>query len=79
MVWCVAEELGRLRNAKEINLESLSVMNLGLGKSNFRLDMGYRAENLAMDKPKFIAKIQFYFFLVPKYSNTKKRYLRHTS
>lgn len=28
---------------------------------------GYRAENLAMDKPKFIAKTQFYFVPV---SNT---------
>ncbi len=37
---------------KEINLESLRVMNLGLDKSNFQLDTGYRAENLAMDKPK---------------------------
>ena len=27
--------------------------------------MGYRTENLAMDKPTFIAKIQVYFFLVP--------------
>ncbi len=27
--------------------------------------MGYRVENLAMDKPEFIAKIQFYFVYVP--------------
>ena len=40
-------------------------MNLGIDKSNFSRDMVYRAENLAMDKPKFIAKIQVYFFLVP--------------
>ncbi len=32
---------------------------------NFRLDMGYRAENLAMDKPKFIARVRFYFMYVP--------------
>ena len=32
-----------LRNAKKINLEGLSVMNLGIYKSNFRLNMGYRA------------------------------------
>ena len=32
-----------IRNAKEINLESLSVMNLGLDKSNSLLNMGYRA------------------------------------
>ncbi len=32
-----------IRNAKEINLESLHVMNVGLDKSNFRLDMGYHA------------------------------------
>ena len=30
-------------NKNEINLESLRVMNLGLDKSNFRLDMDYRA------------------------------------
>ncbi len=30
----------RLRNAKEINLESLSVMNLGLDKSNFWCNAG---------------------------------------
>ncbi len=32
-----------IRNAKEINLGSLRVINLGLDKSNFRLNMGYRA------------------------------------
>ena len=37
-------------------------MNVGLDKSNFRRDMVYRAENLAMNKPTFIAKIQVYFF-----------------
>ncbi len=32
-----------LRNAKKINLEGLCVMNVGLDKSNFSRDMGYRA------------------------------------
>ncbi len=32
-----------VRNAKEMNLESLRVINLGLDKSNFSRDMGYRA------------------------------------
>ncbi len=32
-----------LRSAKEINLEILRMMNLGIDKSNFRLDMGYLA------------------------------------
>ena len=41
-------------------------MNSGLDRPNFSRDMGYRAENLAMDKLIFIAKIQLYFFLVPK-------------
>ncbi len=55
-----------LGNAKEINLERFSDLNLGLDKSNFRRDMVYRAENLAMDMPKFIAKTQVYFFRVPR-------------
>ena len=36
-----------------------------LSNLNFRRDMGYCAENLAMDKSKFIAKIHFYFVYVP--------------
>ena len=50
-----------VRDAKEINLECLRVMNLGLDKSSFRFDIGYRAENLVMDKPKFIAQITILF------------------
>ena len=45
-------------------------MNVGLDKPNFRRDNPYRAENLAIDEPTFIAKIQVYFFRVP---NTKSR------
>ncbi len=41
-------------------------MNLGLDKSNFSRGMVYRAENLTIDKPRFITKIQFYFVDVPK-------------
>ncbi len=43
----------------------LRVMNLGLDKPIFRLNAGCRAQNLAMNKPKFIAKIQVYFIPVP--------------
>ena len=42
-----------IRDVKEINLESLRDLNLGLDKSNFGRDAGYRAENLAIDKSKF--------------------------
>ena len=48
-------------NEKEMNLESLRDLNLGLDKSNFRLDMGLSCLNLAMDKPKFVAN-NFIFF-----------------
>ena len=50
---------------KQNKIGKLSVMNFGLDKSNFGRDAGYRAENLVMDKPKFIAKTRFYFVSVP--------------
>ncbi len=42
-----------------------SDLNFGLIQVKFPARYPYRAGNLVMDKPTFIAKIQFYFFLVP--------------
>ncbi len=59
--------------AKQLHFKECESNKLGkferpefrLRQVNFSVRYGYRAKNLAMDKPIFIAKIQFYFFRVP--------------